>query len=190
MENRDNLLKCALDLFTLNGYDAVGVQTICDAAGITKPTLYHYFGSKSGLLNTLLAEELNPFLAQLESAANYRSRHHGHALSGGADVFQFWPSKTAPLSLLPVHVVRTARQRSFQSHAALQRTPAKLAGEPVSPRPRWITATCRGRQRTYAASFLGMVNTYTLWLALNGFSELDENFVRSLLHQFMHGIFS
>ena len=30
----------------MKGYDAVGVQEIVDTAGITKPTLYYYFGSK------------------------------------------------------------------------------------------------------------------------------------------------
>ncbi len=33
-----------------NGYDAMGIQRIVEAARITKPTLYHYFGSKQGLL--------------------------------------------------------------------------------------------------------------------------------------------
>ena len=55
MDNRSKILSCALKLFSARGYDAVGVQEIVDAAGITKPTLYHYFGSKRGLLETLLA---------------------------------------------------------------------------------------------------------------------------------------
>ena len=32
--------------FMPRGYDAVGVQEIAQKAGITKPTLYYYFGSK------------------------------------------------------------------------------------------------------------------------------------------------
>ena len=49
MENREKLLSCALDLFYARGYDAVGIQEIVDAAGVTKPTMYYYFGSKKGL---------------------------------------------------------------------------------------------------------------------------------------------
>ena len=52
--NRSKILDRALDLFSARGYDAVGVQEVADAAGLKKPTLYHYFGSKSGLLKTLL----------------------------------------------------------------------------------------------------------------------------------------
>ena len=61
MENKENILKCALDLFYAKGYDAVGVQEIAEKAGITKPTLYYYFGSKYGLLETLLTTNLKCF---------------------------------------------------------------------------------------------------------------------------------
>ena len=36
MDNRENILTCALELFYQRGYDAVGIQEICQAAGITK----------------------------------------------------------------------------------------------------------------------------------------------------------
>jgi len=57
MSNREKLLACALDLFAKRGFDAVGVQEVADAAGLKKPTLYYYFGSKSGLLQTLLTRK-------------------------------------------------------------------------------------------------------------------------------------
>jgi len=47
----------------------------------------------------------------------------------------------------------------------------------------------RGRQRAYAATFLGMLNTY-IALVLNGYAKLDDDLVRKAVHQFMHGIFS
>ena len=46
IDNKKLLLDAALDLFYAKGYDAVGVQEIVDRAGVTKPTLYYYFGSK------------------------------------------------------------------------------------------------------------------------------------------------
>ena len=54
MDNREAILQTALKLFCARGYDAVGVQEIVDQAGITKPTLYYYFGSKRGLLEEIL----------------------------------------------------------------------------------------------------------------------------------------
>ena len=47
----------------------------------------------------------------------------------------------------------------------------------------------KGRQRAYAATFLGMVNTYAA-LGLNGMAKLDASLTHAAVHQFMHGIFS
>ena len=71
MENKENILKCALDLFYAKGYDAVGVQEIAEKAGITKPTLYYYFGSKYGLLETLLTTKFKVFRERFERVAYY-----------------------------------------------------------------------------------------------------------------------
>ncbi len=52
--NRENIVTVALDLFSLNGYEGTGVQEIADKAGVSKPTLYHYFGNKRGLLDAIM----------------------------------------------------------------------------------------------------------------------------------------
>ena len=54
MDNKKVILESALHLFYEKGYDAVSVQEIADQSGISKPTLYYYFGSKLGLLQDLL----------------------------------------------------------------------------------------------------------------------------------------
>jgi TetR/AcrR family transcriptional regulator len=41
------------------------------SAGVTKPTLYHHFGSKQGVLETLLVERADPAIADLATAASY-----------------------------------------------------------------------------------------------------------------------
>ncbi len=48
-EARERLLNSALTLFTQRGYAASSVREICAEAGVTKPVLYYYFGSKEGL---------------------------------------------------------------------------------------------------------------------------------------------
>lgn len=50
----ERILNTALDLFAVKGYDATAVRELCEAAGITKPTLYHFFGSKAGVLQALM----------------------------------------------------------------------------------------------------------------------------------------
>jgi len=50
----ERILKSALTLFSAKGYDATSVREICEASGITKPTLYHFYGSKEGVYRALV----------------------------------------------------------------------------------------------------------------------------------------
>ena len=68
MDNRQLIMNSALTLFYESGYDAVGVQQIVDSAGVSKPTLYYYFGSKQGLLEALLNEHFQPMEQKLIEA--------------------------------------------------------------------------------------------------------------------------
>jgi TetR/AcrR family transcriptional regulator len=47
----------------------------------------------------------------------------------------------------------------------------------------------KGRQRRYAVTFQGMINTY-IGLALNGYAQLNDELLYQAVHQFMHGIYS
>ena len=188
MTSRDVLLACSLDLFAARGYDAVGVQEIVEAAGIQKPTLYHFFGSKAGLLKCLLEENFAPFFIELEKAADYqhdvkttlqavtnvyfnfaRQNQHFYRLQ-----LSLWFA--APDSE-PFHAVTVFNQRQQEILEALFFKASLDHGN------------MKNRQRSYAATFLGMVNTYS-YLGLNGFVELNSELVNNAVHQFMHGIFS
>lgn len=56
----------ALDLFAVKGYDATAVREICEAARITKPTLYYFFGSKDGVLRSLVTSAFEEFRQLVE----------------------------------------------------------------------------------------------------------------------------
>jgi AcrR family transcriptional regulator len=47
---RDRIVVCAQDLFHRHGIRGVGVETIAEAAGTNKMTLYRHFGSKDELI--------------------------------------------------------------------------------------------------------------------------------------------
>jgi AcrR family transcriptional regulator len=188
MDNRSNILSHAVELFASRGYDAVGVQEIADAAGITKPTLYHYFGSKLGLLNAIFAENFSILYQSVEPAAEY----HGD---------------------LPLTLNRTAaayfryadeHERFYRMQLSAWFAPpdsdAFKALSQFSRRQQQILETLfveavrdhgnmRGRHRAYAATFLGTINTY-IGLFLNGYIELNDELTYKAVHQFMHGIFS
>jgi TetR/AcrR family transcriptional regulator len=54
MMAKERLLIAALTLFTAKGYAAAPVREIVAAAGVSKPALYYYFGSKEGIYLELM----------------------------------------------------------------------------------------------------------------------------------------
>jgi TetR/AcrR family transcriptional regulator len=54
MMAKERLLVEALKLFTAKGYAATPVREIVAAAGVSKPALYYYFGSKEGIYLELM----------------------------------------------------------------------------------------------------------------------------------------
>ncbi len=54
---RPLVLDAALPLFARDGYDAVSMQAIANAADVSKPVLYSCFASKDELFDTLLRRE-------------------------------------------------------------------------------------------------------------------------------------
>jgi TetR/AcrR family transcriptional regulator len=63
--SNDRILLKALELFSEKGYDATSVREICEAAGVTKPTLYHFYGSKEGVYRAIVEGALTRFRSDL-----------------------------------------------------------------------------------------------------------------------------
>src|SRR3954468_11084593 len=62
----ERILSTALDLFAVKGYDATAVREICEAAGITKPTLYYFYGSKDGVLHAIVTSGFERFRGMVD----------------------------------------------------------------------------------------------------------------------------
>jgi TetR/AcrR family transcriptional regulator len=188
MDNRSKLLMTALELFSRRGYDGIGVQEIVDSAGITKPTLYHYFGSKEGLLTELLQEYSSRLYERLLPAADYQG--------------------DLPLTLDKVASAQFDFSRSNPDFCRMQlglmfappESPAfKIASrfsekifailESLFLRASRDHGNMKGRHKMYAVTFIGMINTY-IFLQVTGQVEIHDQLRRQAVHQFMHGIFS
>ncbi|MCC6147373.1 MAG: TetR/AcrR family transcriptional regulator [Anaerolineaceae bacterium] len=188
MENRTVILNCALELFAARGYDAVGVQEIAEAAGVTKPTLYHYFGSKLGLLHTLVETYHEPFLQRVELAAHYDGDLPRTLVETGAVFFHFARENPvyyrlqlalnfSPRGSEPWQVIAVWNERQRAQFETLFREAVRDHGN------------MHGRYVYYAAAFAGLINT-CIGLWLNGSVELDEELLRSAMRQFQYGIYS
>ena len=63
METRERILDEAAKLLATPGTTDVSTRAVCEAAGVTAPTLYHHFGDKEGLLDAVVAEGWRRYLA-------------------------------------------------------------------------------------------------------------------------------
>ncbi len=188
MDNRTELLNCALRLFASRGYDAVGVQEVVDAAGVTKPTLYHYFGSKQGLLEAVLNEKFAELYAALKTAAVYKGDLPLTLTGVVRAYFAFARENRRFYRMLLAMWFEPTGSDAFMVVSGLNAKQQQLV-EQIFLQAVADHGNMRGRHRAYAATFLGTINTY-VGLALNGYLELDDELVHRAVHQFMYGIFS
>lgn len=188
MDNRESLLDCALELFSLHGYDAVGVSAIVDLAAVTKPTLYHYFGSKRGLLDALLQRGFQPLFVELEQSADYQGdlvltlEKMTSVLFRFAQGAQKFYRMQLGMYLSPLGSVDN---QSIRPYARRQQEII----QDVFSRAAHDHGSLRDRQARYTAGFLGLINAI-IGLYLNDEWILTDELVYQTVHQFMHGIFS
>ena len=189
MDNRSTILDCALRLFAARGYDAVGVQEICEAAGVTKPTLYHYFGNKRGLLEALVADRGGPLIRRLtEATAAYNGNLSLSFQRVIESYFQFATQEATLYRMLLMLWFAVPNDEAFDVIAAFNAEQQRIIEE-LFERAVHDYGNMRGRQRVYAATFIGMINTY-IGLALNKHIELTDAVVRQAIQQFSYGIYS
>ncbi|MEV0383812.1 helix-turn-helix domain-containing protein [Nonomuraea sp. NPDC050643] len=71
-DTRSRIIETARELFTAQTYRAASMRDIAARVGITKPSLYHHFRSKSELLASLVGPPIDELEAAVESAAARR----------------------------------------------------------------------------------------------------------------------
>ena len=62
----EKILQVAIEMLARKGYHATSTREIVEAAGVTKPMLYYYFGSKAGVCRRGFAGFRRSFFARLE----------------------------------------------------------------------------------------------------------------------------
>jgi AcrR family transcriptional regulator len=67
LDGRARILRSARVLFTQNGFSAVSMQQIADAAAVNKATLYHHFADKEALFVEVLRQEFDHVHEQLNA---------------------------------------------------------------------------------------------------------------------------
>lgn len=191
MDNKVLLMQCAKELFYAKGYDAVGVQEIVDRAGLTKPTLYYYFGSKQGLLKTLLetyCEGLRTLVAEV-----FREQHGiREDLYRLANAYADFFERDREFYMLLMSLFYSAREN--EAYQVVKPFMKEFYQDTVQifERAADQLGNMHGRQRQFAIGFIGTIHQYLLLHCESeyGHERVSKENITSLVNQFMYGIFS
>lgn len=188
MDTRSAILHHAIALFVARGYDAVGVQEVVAATGVTKPTLYHYFGSKRGLFETLVREGFAPLLEQLDRVEAVNGDVPETLRRVAQVYFSFATRQPALYRMLLAMTLAPPEHEASEAISAVgaaqrQRVEALFVAFAA------YNGNLRDRQRLLAATFVGALNT-TIALALSDEITLDSAAVHRAVQLFVYGIYS
>lgn len=194
IDNKQKILNIALELFSQYGFDSVGVQKLAEQSGITKPTLYYYFGNKEGVFRELLKEnydKLNALLLKINYVPNVQSYNE--------DVYP-----------VLVKVVQSYFDFAMKNEKFYRMALLSLFSPPTSTTNEiardlnnkqyeiihglfWNISNAhpnmKGHENRLTWTFIGLINTYIgLWY--NKSEDLTKTTVHEVVNQFMHGIFT
>lgn len=62
-ETEKQILAAASQLLETKGEKGLTARAVCQVVNVKQPTLYHYFGSKDGLLHALVVDGISDFIA-------------------------------------------------------------------------------------------------------------------------------
>ena len=192
MENKKLIMESAKSLFYAKGYDAVGVQEIVDKAGITKPTLYYYFGSKLGLLKTLIEVKVSDFRQELRQVAEMDQKIED-VLYRLAGAYSSFFDNDREFYMLFLALYYSARENeAYQSVKKYVTEYYEITVE-IFERASHQLGNMNGRQRQFAIGFIGTINHYLMLRfeqeGVHG-RPIEHRDIDGLVRQFMYGIFS
>ena len=190
MDNRSNILKCAAELFYQKGYDAVGVQEIVDCAGTTKPTLYYYFKSKYGLLESVLESFYEPFLARIEQVSEFQGDLE-ETLQNTCKEYLRIVMDNRKVYMFALSLVYSARENEAYKAARPYMVRAHDIIVKIFEKVSCNLESMSGRQQQFASGFEGVINFYLIYYFEKNEPEIDiDEISASIVKQFMYGIYS
>lgn len=193
-DTKQDILDCALSLFSEKGYDAVGVAELVAAANITKPTLYYYFGSKEGVFKAILEKYYRAFNNTLKENANYIARpeeyekdiypilieiadmHFKFAKENKKFYLMLMTLMFSPASSNQARLVKPYLEEHFTIITQFFKSVSK------------VHTNLLNKELRLARNYIALVNSDIANWNL-GYGKIDQESMDQLVKQFMHGIF-
>lgn len=189
-DNKQELLRCALELFAQKGFDGTSTMDIVNAAKVTKPTMYHYFGSKEGLLCEILDTFYAQLLKKLEDAVNlpqdialtfYRlAKTYFETAAENEDFFRF---RAGLMLRTGEDTAYLAARQYIDKEALIIKTFFDVATEQAG--------NLKGKEELCTITLIGILNsTISAYLHSGDKKFLSDDTIYRLRQQFIYGIYS
>ena len=190
MTAKEELLQIALRLFTEEGYENTGVAKIVGEAKVTKPTLYHHFGNKEGLLSSLIEEygrglkEVFAYSLTYEGdiigALDHLVIAYMHYIKKHPMFFRLYKQLyQSPLGSDSYRIVQPLYDQIFEEVTKFFEIVANHH------------TGLKGKEVWMSFSLIGLMDTYMLHNLRHGkWEDINENTCRQVAKQFLYGVFS
>jgi AcrR family transcriptional regulator len=127
MNTEDQILTAAARLLENGGVTAVTTRAVCEAAGVTAPTLYHHFGDKEGLLRAVVAQGIAEFMTK--KRANRQTADALADLKRGWDGWIAFALERPKLFRLMIESTRSDPNTNQEAFALMRATVERLGNE-------------------------------------------------------------
>ena len=161
-EREDQILAVAVDEFAARGYAGASMIDIARRAGISKPLVYQYFGSKDGLYLTCLHDVAGRLLARLETAelaVDDTIASRIHPLRAVFEALE--PQRNAWLLLFDASVPQTGEIATAAAEYRRRTTDIAAAGSARFLRARGIRSKLDVAALTQL--WMGVVDSLVMW---------------------------
>jgi AcrR family transcriptional regulator len=193
--SRETILTCALDLFSQTGYDAVSITDIVEKAGITKPTLYYFFGNKEGLFAELLESNYTTLDKQLQAACLYspKPEHYNEdvrpLLLRIVDTYFSYAKEHTKFYLMALTLSFAPPSSRPAAMAEPYLKAQYLLLENTFKEVAKVHSNLAGKERAASWEFAALINAHIgFWN--HGHGKIDKLVAEHIVNQFMHGLFA
>lgn len=186
--NKQRILEIALMLFASKGYEMSGIQEIVTDAGISKPTLYYYFGNKFGILEEIIRTRGSLMLSGIRKAAAYNHDlilHLTEILKTQIAAAQDEPEFFRLYTAASFSGTETELFKAFEPYRK-QITDIYFTLFTLSVNE---IGNMRGYEALYSRTFRFLAESTSLSV-LNGDLTVDSHIIYRLIHSFMYGVVS
>ena len=190
MTAKEELMNIALQLFTEEGYENTGIAQIVGEAGVTKPTLYHHFGNKEGLLASLIEGYGRSLQVVFAQSLTYEGDIIG-ALDKLAIAYMHYIKKNPMFFKLYKQLYQSPEgSDSYRIVKPLYDQVFSQVQEFFNQVANHHTGL-KGKETWMSFSFIGLMDTYMLHHMRGGnWQAITDDTCRQVAKQFLYGVFS